>query len=63
MGYDQTACLAAAAAQDAAEVGSHTQWDRRHLTRKSNQSLSKNQQQQTNKQKATKFYEIHTKGS
>ena len=41
--YDQTACLAAAAAQDAAEVGARTQWHRRHLTRKSNQLQSKNQ--------------------
>ena len=55
--YGQTACLAAAA-QEAAE-DSHTQWDRRHLTRKSNQTLSKNQRQQKSKQPATKFYEIH----
>ena len=57
-----SACLAAAA-QDAAEVGSHTQWDRRHLTRKPKHKISKKQQQQKNKQTAIKFYEIHTKGS
>ena len=54
--------MVAAAAQEAAEVGSHTQWDRRHLTRKSNQTLSKKQQQQKSKQLATKNYEIYTKG-
>ena len=62
--YGQTACLAAAAAQDPARVGrSQDHRKCRNLTRKPNQSQSKNQQQQMNKQTATKFYEIHTKGS
>ena len=60
--YDQTACLVAAAAQDAAEVGAHTQQDRRHLTRNPKYTISKKQKQPKSKQQATKNYETYTKG-
>ena len=61
--YGQTACLAAAAAQDPARVG-RSQGHRkcRNLTRKSIKH-SQEPQQQKNQQTATKFYEIHTKSS
>ena len=59
--YGQTACLAAAAAQDPAQEGRSQDYRKcRNLTRKFNQRQSKNQQQKLSKQITTNFYEIHT---
>ena len=58
-GYDQTACLAAAAAQDAAEVGRSQDYRKcRNLTRKLNQTQARtNNSKRTSKQQSnfTKF--------
>ena len=62
--YDQTACLAAAAAQEVPEDQDQSRDHHKYrtLTRKPKHTISKKQQQPNEQAKATKFYETHTKG-
>ena len=62
--YGQTACLAAAAAQDPAQVGRSQDYRKcSNLTRIFKSNTSKNPKQQKDQQIAIKFHEIHTKRS